>query len=775
MTSVLLSHVKKDVSKQSLPPHVECKRAQSSGTVSADHQKEHSKNNLVGRRCMSLIPIHIQKRHKTIGFEQSPSTPASHIDRKPDNETNNQQRPQGKSLRTFATKKREFMKLRNNLMSQQNMLLEQYAALKELESKAGVTDVALEEMRVLSIKGWPAHDLLLLIRDDLAMPTNSEISGVIGSHVVQQIQAQLNSIPQQVLAMASEIMKRRLDLLTLLRSKRRADRNTYQANIEWKNKNAELDNESETLRKLVTGLTENLKAKIISSLELAKISWKDRDAIIKKIDKVQKENVKLLNKLEEVTKSTEPPVTEHKAEEPKMQQDLSEELKKERSEKESLKEVVSAAENMLRAARTKITMLERQLKDRNSEIEVVKRKHKELEQLYRHRESHFDTQSKKLLQVSKTGENAIDTLTRQRDALEMRVKELREQAEQAECAAAARAAEMRARTDSLLAKGKAQKAAEDRIFELENHIKQLQSKLSVMRESSSRLIDVQKQHRLDYVPSKEKEPSQRDTDLWKKLQATRRTLVRTEEALRQSRTEKDKFLDSLSKIAQSEGAAKEENLANELVSREKKIIKLQQIISEHQEKEKKLEQNVSESEKKIGELTLEVRRLRNYDCYSKEIPHQDLQTELLVLQTQVESLSRERKALVNVAASRALMLERHERAAALFAHVTRARKELEGYLENEAHPSTDSVPEATRSLSSICASGASVWSALKAERARVLALESAVLSQNLQLEREERVRTQLERRRAVLERELIRARHSSASNAVLDGPSTTFE
>lgn len=39
---------------------------------------------------------------------------------------------------------------------------------------------------------------------------------------------------------------------------------------------------------------------------------------------------------------------------------------------------------------------------------------------YRHRETSYDARSKKLLEVSKTGEITIETLQRQRDALELR-------------------------------------------------------------------------------------------------------------------------------------------------------------------------------------------------------------------------------------------------------------------------------------------------------------------------------------------------------------------
>lgn len=75
----------------------------------------------------------------------------------------------------------------------------------------------------------------------------------------------------------------------------------------------------------------------------------------------------------------------------------------------------------------------------------------------------------------------------------------------------------------------------------------------------------------------------------------------------------------------------------------------------------------------------------------------------------------------------------------------------------------------------MCANAADTWTALRAERARVLRLESAVLAQSLQLEREGRVRTQLERRRAVLEREVLRSQHMPPSDATMGkNPSLVF-
>lgn len=45
--------------------------------------------------------------------------------------------------------------------------------------------------------------------------------------MLQQLYAQLNQIPEEVLGMGAEIMARRIDLLNLLRGKHRTDRSTY--------------------------------------------------------------------------------------------------------------------------------------------------------------------------------------------------------------------------------------------------------------------------------------------------------------------------------------------------------------------------------------------------------------------------------------------------------------------------------------------------------------------------------------------------------------------
>ncbi|XP_073963539.1 uncharacterized protein isoform X6 [Choristoneura fumiferana] len=661
------------------------------------------------RRCASLSPS--ANNSKKCIPQESASSPATlkvqpSVQSQDPNGEKDVVLPQfviTKILRSIATKRREFLKMRKQLIAQQNAYLEMYAHLRELEGRAGTTTGdSIGDVRVLSVTGWAAHDLLLLVRENEKPPPQSEVTGVFGPQILQQLSAQLLAIPEEVLSMGAEIMARRLELLNLVRGKHRTDRSTYLTNLEWKSKNTEFDVETEKLHRLVAGTAKNLEAKVTYCLEVAKIPWIDRETLIKKIERLQRENAVAQSKLEDILTKRE-----------------SEEIKEGESE------------------------------DNNS-----------VKLTYRHRETSFDARSKKLLEVSKTGEVTIEALARQRDALELRVKELRDQAEAAQREAEAREAEQKSRFESLQAKvaeqEKHKKAATVRVHELEARVKELEEQLHALRERSSKLVDLERQRCAEYLPSKETEPTERETEIFKELQATRMALARAEEEMRQSRADKDSLLNSLARIAQ-EGPANK--MAEELLEREQKITKLQQIIEEQKENEKIMEQSMTQYENQLASLRLETKRLRNYDCYVKDMPSQELHTELIDLSMQLESLNRERSALMSAAASRALMLERNERSADLFGRVLRARHDLAAALDGRSDaPSVDqsTIIETTRSLSSLCATAAETWTALRSERQRVLRLESAVLAQGLQLEREGRVRTQLERRRAVLEREIIR-------------------
>lgn len=61
-----------------------------------------------------------------------------------------------------------------------------YASLRDLEGRAGTTtDDSIGDVRVVSVTGWTAHDLLLLVRDSEKPPTLTEISSVFGRNFMR--------------------------------------------------------------------------------------------------------------------------------------------------------------------------------------------------------------------------------------------------------------------------------------------------------------------------------------------------------------------------------------------------------------------------------------------------------------------------------------------------------------------------------------------------------------------------------------------------------------
>lgn len=99
----------------------------------------------------------------------------------------------------------------------------------------------------------------------------------------------------------------------------------------------------------------------------------------------------------------------------------------------------------------------------------------------------------------------------------------------------------------------------------------------------------------------------------------------------------------------------QDKIATELLDREQKIVKLQHIIEDLRENEKLMlaepfagffnnlnifhqicnilyykyrENSMTQYENQLASLRLEVKRLRNYDCYAKEIPYPEIETEV---------------------------------------------------------------------------------------------------------------------------------------------------
>ncbi|XP_063636073.1 golgin subfamily A member 4-like [Cydia splendana] len=299
-------------------------------------------------------------------------------------------------------------------------------------------------------------------------------------------------------------------------------------------------------------------------------------------------------------------------------QDLKEKLNKERAARESLKHMVATAEGLLRTARGRITVLERELKTTQKQMQDTARKNKEYELLHRSRQTSYGVRSKKLMEESKTGEVTIEMLTLQRNALELRVTELQEQIKSMSEGYEDHELKHQSNLDRLQEKLDEQKEhrirAEARVMDLEKRIKDIHDENRQLLEQSDRLVKMSSEKCLDYLPGKENEPSLTEAELWKEIEDTKTRLEQVTAELKRSREDKESLLKSLAKIAQ-EGS--ENNLANELLLREEKNFKLQQVIEELKQTIKSMNENLTQKDRQIISLNIEVSRKDYYECCSK--------------------------------------------------------------------------------------------------------------------------------------------------------------
>ncbi|XP_061706118.1 myosin-3-like isoform X2 [Cydia pomonella] len=432
-----------------------------------------------------------------------------------------------------------------------------------------------------------------------------------------------------------------------------------------------------------------------------------------------------------------------------------EDLHRERASCARMKEILAVAEDRATAARARCAELERQLSANTSRPKWAsspKQLHSNC-----HGVSH-DSHIKK--SEPQKNEVTVEVLSRQRDKLQLKVKELQERATVLMQEAEKRETQLTTLLSKLEDQEQRKESSESQAQETEKRLRDLQEQYNFLQERCRALVEAQHMKCLEYLPRKVP-CSCEDLDILYDLQATKNALGRASKDLDHSRADK-KVLNGL-----------ENEMAGELQTEEQTVANLQTKIEELTENKKIMEENLTCYENQISALRTEVSLLRSFNDYKScdhEIPHEELESQVFELCLHVERLTRERESLASEAMARTLLLERHERCAELFARVTRAKHELAAQLAETVN-TTPSVPhelgnrEMSNLMSKTYLSSASTWSALRAERARVLRLEGVVYAQAQQLERESLVRIKQDRRRAQLERELLRTWASGATGS----------
>ncbi|KAI8436123.1 hypothetical protein MSG28_004223 [Choristoneura fumiferana] len=300
------------------------------------------------------------------------------------------------------------------------------------------------------------------------------------------------------------------------------------------------------------------------------------------------------------------------------------ELEEEKCARLAIKDKLSTTEYQLRQTRVRVTKMDRQLREAEASISSLTGTVKTLEDQSRQREVQLEARARKLKESLKTGEVASGQLAQHRDALQAEVLDLKEQIEKM-------TAEHKSAISNLNAQLKDLKSALEEQHQITQ--KELDSKIAAETALTESLATIEelksKITELENCKPNPELPTEREMDLWAELQATKETLRATEDEVTACKREKVRFLETLTKIAESENkVGLQQKLAAELLNKEEIIGKMQIQIRDLTKNIKLNEQKVIQYESYVRDLQAHNRAVANCQEAPDGISYQDLQQEV---------------------------------------------------------------------------------------------------------------------------------------------------
>ncbi|XP_045489191.1 ribosome-binding protein 1-like isoform X2 [Pieris rapae] len=439
-------------------------------------------------------------------------------------------------------------------------------------------------------------------------------------------------------------------------------------------------------------------------------------------------------------------------------------LEDEQAAKTAMKDKLAASEAQVRQQRMRISKMDRQLREAEASITTLTSTVKSLEDQGRQREVQLEARARKWRDSVKTGEVTNTHLVQQRDALETEVADLKDQIK------------------SLTAQHKSS------VQDLNNQLKELNLALEAERETTQREVGFknalqeelnESRNTIEELQAKIEEyernkpnpdlPTEREMDLWAELQATKDTLRMTEDEVIACKREKVRFLETMTKIADTENEmALQQKLAAELLSKEEIIGKMQIQLRDLTKNIKLHEQKVVQYEKYVHDLQAHNRALINSQDTSGGICYPELQQETMALKMSLLEAVHRNEELSEMLAQKEQQLEQQDKTARTQARFLKIREELINVLKNKEMEQTRELSALQQDLDhrmkivdgvnkQIAAKADEIqelFATLETKQQQIHRLEKIVLALEDQQRRAQVQRTRHETKIAALEHEL---------------------
>ncbi|XP_011145375.2 uncharacterized protein LOC105186690 [Harpegnathos saltator] len=450
-----------------------------------------------------------------------------------------------------------------------------------------------------------------------------------------------------------------------------------------------------------------------------------------------------------------------------------EELRTERDKANHGKDKARMMELQMQRARTKIRELEGHVVNEEVKLQQLQNSVKSLEAQLRQKDQAMEQRIKDMHKAMKSSENLVSKIEKQRDTLETRMLELKEQMACKEAEASAIIKELSEKFETIDVEVNEEREkrqqAKNALIEMEERCKRLEEK-------SQLLCDLASEKSNNLVVTDDNLHTENEVHLYNDLKAARAEMEKQQRKIEQLEAEKQEIVAVMHKAASRDNDDNEtkDKLAVELMV---KTEELQNLVLENC----LLREEVEFAKKKRDELEKQLSEIQHcLHAKSKEggstgLEAIELQQQVSDLRNSLAQVIQQNQELETSLTQTQLELEQRDRVMREQSKFLKARDELLTILKGKQQTSVDNNPfnenyedmdEINRQIAAKTEAIQELYATLESKQMQVMRLEKLVKLLEDQQDRAQAQRTRLEHRIAQLEMNLRdKAKNSNRNRA----------
>ncbi|KAL0883793.1 hypothetical protein ABMA27_015885 [Loxostege sticticalis] len=674
----------------------------------------------------------------------------------------------------YTLKQKQFIRMKKELDMKQQAVLEVFDCLRGLrermcqEGMGSGEGLQQQDLVVFNVADWAADEVAQLCRDAAASAATEGAAELINTIMpfdecaLAEMDAKVVTVPSRFADLCLQAFTARQELIDWVKNLlEKSPENSSESLEKIARYNAQGLELCDTLRELKS-CADNL---VDTVTKLSRRACRERSTLVAVGESLVREVAHLRQELEvRMAAINELRQVRSDNETVRILEETRRELEEERAARIATKDKLSTTESQLRQTRVRVSKMDRQLREAEASIASLTGTVKSLEDQSRQREVQLEARARKLKESLKTGEVTSGQIAQQRDALQAEVTELKEQIDTMNAQHKSTVQDLTNQLKDVKTVLEEQKrmtqqeidqkqALQASLAESENTIEQLKAKITELENSR---------------PNPEL-PTEREMDLWAELQATKDTLRVTEDEVTACKREKVKFLETMTKITESDNkVGMQQKLAAELLSKEEIVGKMQIQIRELTKNIKLNEQKVVQYEQYVRDLQAHNRAVANCQEAPNGISYQDLQQEIMNLRMSLLEAVHRNEELTEMLMQKEQQLEQQDKTSRAQARVIKVREELINMLKNKETEQSrelsalqqdlehrmNIVGEVNKQIAAKAEEIQELFATLENKQQQIHRLEKIVLALEEQQRRAQAQRTRHEEKIAALEHEL---------------------